>query len=184
MTDSNTTLRRLFWRFFILLVLVGGTIYVNRPFQVKANPPTDCPWQFDNCKASCETPPPAQPGTYNSVCVAYCVNDRENCVASGGPSSEGGCENLFSACGLVPDDEASGACYGDYAQCLYATNVIKHSGWMGQEYDTNCVDEALAIEDDCFNGGNPDCINQTTNTVFNYCCMIRYKKDHEACLLY
>ncbi len=197
MKDTNTTLRRLCWRVFVLLVLLGGTIFVTVGPEVTAQQGPDCSWQFDTCTASatsactttCQAICPAGDNACVGSCVLVCaadplgtcVSSREACVASGGVDS--GCDGLFSTCSKV-SDSAAGACFGDYAQCLYSTNVVDRSQWLSQEYDLNCVADAQAEYSNCLAGGNPGCVSQITGTIFPQCCMSRFRQDYKACLIY
>lgn len=178
----------------ILFVLIGLPMVINAP--VSAQGP-DCSWQFDSCKTSvglncrhqygCDQNPPdpgCTPANLQQCAVGPlgdCVLSREGCVGSGGADS--GCDGLYSTCSQT-SDSVGGACFDDYAQCLYATNVIDRSQWMSQEYDPNCVADAQAEYSNCLAGGNPGCVSQITGTVFGNCCRTQFRQEYQACKIY
>src|SRR6266566_674830 len=105
MVATNSNSRKLVWRFFILLVLSVGVVFLVGRSRATAQSPPDCSGQFSTCQSTCEI----SPGVYLSGCIDQCVSDREGCVGSGGTDS--GCEGLFSACGFGSSDASAGACY-------------------------------------------------------------------------
>ena len=177
-----------------LLVIIGLPMVINAPVSAQGS---DCSWQFSNCTssansnctASCTQSCPQGDDTCINTCrtaclptpLGNCVLSREGCVGSGGTDS--GCGDLYSTCSQVADS-VGGACFDDYAQCQYATNVIDRSKWMSGEYDMNCLDTVTAEYYDCLSGGNPGCVSQITGTVFGNCCVTQMRQARQECLVY